>query len=41
MRIGDSGRAGAEENARMRREIASGGGDLYRPTDKAKDIARV
>jgi hypothetical protein len=30
-----------EDNARMRREIKSGGGDLWRPEDSAKSIARV
>ena len=30
-----------EDNARMRREIKSGGGDLWRPEDKPRDIAKV
>jgi hypothetical protein len=30
-----------EDNRRMRRDIQSGGGDLFRPEDKPKDIARV
>jgi hypothetical protein len=30
-----------EENARLRREVESGGGDLWAPTDTAKDIAMV
>lgn len=30
-----------EENHRMRREIEHGGGDLWRPTDRADDIATV
>jgi hypothetical protein len=30
-----------EENARMRREIAHGGGDLWAPEDRPRDIAQI
>ena len=40
-KLNESVRTLQEDNDRMRREIESGGGDLWRKTDRVKDISKV
>jgi hypothetical protein len=40
-KLKDSVAALSEENDRMRREIARGGGDLWTPEDAPQEIARI